>query len=115
MDDTSLELLFVGSTNVIELSKLTDNKLKTLPIDAVVAVSVFDAVGAPVANAQNLAMAYEPVVAANPPIPAIPAAYRGQIPSTVALVAGQHYTEKITAVQGGNTRIFNVPCLAVAG
>jgi hypothetical protein len=113
--DTSLDLLVVGGTNVVELSKLTDTKLKTLPVDAVVTCSVFDASGAPVANAQNIAMAYEPAVPANPPTPAIPAAYRGQIVSTVALVVGQEYTEKILVTQGGNVRPFVKHCLAVEG
>lgn len=113
--DTSLELLVVGGTNVVELTKLTDTKLKTFPIDAVVTCSVLDASGAAVANAQNLAMAYEPAVAASPPTPAIPAGYRGQIPSTVALVVGQSYTERIIATQGGNTRPFIKHCLAVEG
>lgn len=113
--DTSLEILVVGATNVVELSKLTDTKLKTFPVDAAVSCSVFDASGAPVANAQNIAMAYEAAVAANPPTPAIPAAYRGQILSTVALVVGQEYTERITVTQGGNTRPFVKHCLAVEG
>lgn len=110
-----MDNLTVGSTNVVELTKLQDTKLKTLPIDAVVTVSLVDASNAPVTGAQNIAMAYEPAVPAAPPVPAIPAAYRGQIASTVALVAGLRYTEVITATQGGNTRLFNVPCLAVKG
>lgn len=113
--DTSLELLVVGATNVVELTKLEDSKLKTRPINAVVTCSVFDAGGAPVTNAQNLAMAYEPAVPAAPPVPAIPDGYRGAIASTVALVVGQQYTERITVTQGGNTRVFVKHCLAVEG
>lgn len=113
--DTSLELLVVGGTNVVELTKLRDTKTGALPIDATVTCSVFDDAGAPVATAQNLAMPYEAPVAANPPLPAVPAGYRGQIPSTVALVVGQEYTERIIATQGGNTRPFVKHCLAVEG
>jgi hypothetical protein len=104
-----MENLVVGSTNVVELTKLKDTKTGAFPTDAVVTVSLFDATNAPVTGAQNISMPYE--VASG----AIPPAYRGQIASTVALVSGARYTEKITATQGGNTRLFNVPCLAVDG
>lgn len=110
-----MEKLYIASTNVVELTKLTDKKLKTLPVDAVVSVSLFDAAGAPVTGAQNINMPYEAAVDAAPPVPAIPAGYRGQIASTVALVEAARYNEKITVTQGGNTRLFNVPCLAVQG
>jgi hypothetical protein len=62
-----------------------------------------------VANAQNINMPYEAAVGS------ITEGYRGQIPANAALVSGQKYTERITATQGGNTRPFNVACIAVDG
>lgn len=113
--DTALELLVVGATNEVELTKLHYKKTGVLPIDAVVTCSVFDSADVAVTGAQNIAMPYEAAVPAAPPLAAIPAGYRGPIASTVALVLGQRYTERITATHGGNVRPFVKHCLAVEG
>jgi hypothetical protein len=73
--------------------------------DSVVTCDLVDRAGAPLAGASGIGMAY----AAGPP-----PAYRGNIPHTAPLVAGQPYTANVTATNAGNVRKFRIDCVAEA-
>lgn len=100
--------LYVGSTNLIELTGLQDTTDNSYPATATVVCDLFDAAGVLVAGASAVAM---PFVAGTS---GASSKYRGVIPAAVALVVAAYYTARVTATDaGGNVRIFPLPCRGV--
>lgn len=96
------QILKIGSTNVIELTRHND-AVTGLPLaDSVVTFDLVDKDDQPVAGAQAVQMPYD----AGPP-----AAYRGVVNHTVALTPGP-YTANVTATNAGNVRRFPIDCVA---
>lgn len=103
-----MQRLVRGSTNVIRLLEYTDEVTELAVIDATVTGTLFDQDGVAVTGATNLAMPYFAVAGA------IPAQYRGIVPSTV-LLPKETYDLRVTAVNGNGTRLFNDTCVVEDG
>lgn len=102
--------LIVGSTNTVSLKGLRDTETHLYLDDATVELTaILDSTDTPVAGTQNLPMPYISGVGRS-------ILYRGAIPHTAALVAGETYTRRITAVDDdGNVRVFDKVITAKAG
>lgn len=105
-----VQTLIVASSNLVNITNLRDVSTGLNPTDATVVGTLLDSQGANVAGAVNLALTYQTAVAG-----VIDAGYRGVIPSTVVIVAGQTYTFRVTATAvNGTVRRFDIPCIAAA-
>lgn len=102
--------LVVGSTNTVSLKGLKNTETHDYLDDAtVVLTGILDSTDTPVVGTANLAMPYISGVGRK-------VLYQGLIPHTVALVAGQQYTRRITATDAlGNVRVFDTAIIAEAG
>lgn len=104
--------LTVGSTNTVALKGLKNVETRP-PLylnDATVELTgVYDENDVAVTGTENISMPYISGVGHS-------ILYRGTIPHTAALVAGQTYTRRITAVDlDGNVRVFDKLIVAAAG
>jgi hypothetical protein len=96
------------STNVLRLLAYTDDVTGLPVIDATVTGSVFAQDGTAVTGAQNIAMPYFAASGA------IPAQYRGILPSTV-LFPNDSYHLISTATNANGVREFNETCTVEDG
>lgn len=103
-----MQRLVRGSTNVLRLEEYTDEVTELAVIDATVTGTLYDQAGVAITGATNLAMPYFAAVGA------IPAQYRGIVPSTV-LLPDPTYDLRITAVNANGTRLFNDTCVVEDG
>lgn len=105
-----MQQLTLASTNLIELTGLQDAIDLSYPATATVVVDLLDAAGQGVAGATGIAMAFVAGTSG------ASSKYRGILPASVALVAGAHYTARVSVTTAaGGARRFDVPCTALAG
>jgi hypothetical protein len=105
-------LLLLDSTNVIELSRLRDAVTKQyLDETSTAEVSLYDANGAPVADAQGIPMTYTPGQRASE------GKFHGAIDASIALVDGATYDARVhvTSAIDGSERTFHLSCIAAKG
>lgn len=106
----STQLLILDSTNVVTLARLRDDVTGDYLDDAEATVSLYDADGAPVADAQDIPMSFTPGTRASE------GKYHGTIDATVTLIANAVYDARVTALAAdGSTRLFHLACTAVRG
>lgn len=98
--------LEVGSSNRITLSGLVWTDDDEPVNDATVTMTLVDAAGEVVEDAEDLELAY--VVGSD-------GTYRGTIPADVELSAETPYVLWVTAEADGSTRVVRVDCWAVHG
>lgn len=103
-----MQILTRGSTNVLRIQEYTDEVTELAVTNAIVTGTLFDQDGVAVTGATNLSMTYFAAAGA------IPAQYRGIVPSTV-LLPKETYDLRVTATNADGVREFNEQCIVEDG
>src|ERR1700736_6307060 len=99
----SLEVLSLGSDNLVRLDALTNASAGAYVNNATVTFTLKDATGAVVGGLSGTSMPY--VAASN-------GRYEGTIPNGTALVLNSLYTVEITATSGATVLFRKLSCVA---
>lgn len=104
---SATEILLVGSSNVVQLTGLRDALSGAYQNAATVTLTLKDAAGVEVTGETwPFTLAY--IASSN-------GIYRGTLAAGIGIVAGRTYYGHITATQGGSTRFWKKPFLAMVG
>lgn len=104
---SATEILLVGSSNTIEVRGLRDAISLSYQNAATVTITLKDAAGNNVSGETwPFTLSY---VASSDGI------YRGTLAAALGIVAGRTYYGHITATQGGSTRFWKKPFIAMVG
>jgi hypothetical protein len=99
----SLEVLGIGSSNLVRLDALTNTSTGAYVNSATVTFTLKDASGSVVSSLSGVSMAY--VSSSN-------GRYEGTIPNTAALTLNALYTLEITTTSGGLVLFRRLSCVA---
>jgi hypothetical protein len=99
----SIEVLAIGSDNLVRLDSLTNTSSAAYINNATVSFTLTDANGNTVGSLSNVTMSY--VSGSN-------GRYEGIVPSSTTLVLNALYTVTITATGGGYTIFRKLSCIA---